>query len=214
MPGPTWWTAPPRARSRARSRPPGAWSGARSRATEGLRGLGQGPAAEAHRDARRPASGTGAADRRPDRQPARATSAGAVLVPGVARSSGRRGRAPAASACSGRNVSHITASSSVRVAPERLLDQARLRAVRQAGRVQRDRADVDALARAELAVDVVDDLLGLHVGVVVRAARSPAGPSRASAGRTSRSRSSGPGRSGARAAAGAGARPWARSRRC
>src|SRR4051794_23082505 len=39
---------------------------------------------------------------------------------------------------------------------ERLLHEARLRAVGQAAGVQRDHPDVYALARAELAVDVVD----------------------------------------------------------
>ena len=65
-------------------------------------------------------------------------------------------------------MSHITASSFVGFAADRLLDEPRLRPVRQARRVQRDAADVDALARAVVAVDVVHDLLRLHVGVVVR----------------------------------------------
>ncbi len=50
---------------------------------------------------------------------------------------------------------------------QRGLDEARLRPVRQAARVQGDHPDVHALARAELAVDVVDGLLGLDVRVVV-----------------------------------------------
>ncbi len=58
---------------------------------------------------------------------------------------------------------------------ERLLDQAGLRPVRQARGVHGDRADLDPLARAEVAGDVVDDLLGLQVRVVVGERRSRSG---------------------------------------
>ncbi len=54
------------------------------------------------------------------------------------------------------------------VRADRLLRAAGLRTVRQAGRMQRDRADVDALARAELAGDVRDHLLRLEIRVVIR----------------------------------------------
>src|SRR5437764_12848770 len=49
--------------------------------------------------------------------------------------------------------------------PDRLLGQPRLRPVRQSGRVQRDRAHADALARAEVPADVIDHLLRLQVRV-------------------------------------------------
>src|SRR5436309_6306458 len=48
---------------------------------------------------------------------------------------------------------------------EGLLHRAGLGAVRQPARVQREAADVDALARGVVAVDVVHDLLGLEVRV-------------------------------------------------
>jgi hypothetical protein len=68
---------------------------------------------------------------------------------------------------SGRNVSHITASSLVDVAPSAFSTGPRLRPVRQPARVQRQAADVDALARRVVAVGVEHDLLGLDVRVVV-----------------------------------------------
>ncbi len=54
------------------------------------------------------------------------------------------------------------------VQPDRLLGEPRLRPVRQPGRMQRDRADVDALPRAEVAGDVIDHLLALQIRMVVR----------------------------------------------
>src|SRR4051794_28647023 len=51
---------------------------------------------------------------------------------------------------------------------DRLLREARLRPVRQARRMERDRADLDALPRPEVAGDVIDHLLRLQVRVVVR----------------------------------------------
>src|SRR6266571_2657620 len=53
------------------------------------------------------------------------------------------------------------------VRADRLLREARLWTVRQARRM-RDRTDVDASSRAELAGDVVDHLLRLQIRVVVR----------------------------------------------
>ena len=52
--------------------------------------------------------------------------------------------------------------------PERLLGEPGLRAVRKAGRMQRDPPDLDPLARREVPVDVIDHLLALQVRVVVR----------------------------------------------
>src|SRR5918995_3339646 len=52
--------------------------------------------------------------------------------------------------------------------PEGLLDKAGLRTVGEARWVQRDRPELDPPARAEVARDVVDRLLALEVGVVVR----------------------------------------------
>src|SRR3954454_17721127 len=49
------------------------------------------------------------------------------------------------------------------VEADALLRQAGLRAMRQAGRMQRDRPDLDALARAEVSGDVIDHLLRLEV---------------------------------------------------
>src|SRR5436305_10871475 len=51
---------------------------------------------------------------------------------------------------------------------DRLLGEPRLRPVREPGRMQRDRADLDALARAEVAGDGIDHLLRLQVRVVIR----------------------------------------------
>ena len=64
---------------------------------------------------------------------------------------------------SGRKVSTITASSSVRVTSLAGDDGAGVRAVRDAVRVQRERRLLDAAAAAELAADVVEHLVGLHV---------------------------------------------------
>ena len=52
--------------------------------------------------------------------------------------------------------------------PDRLLREPGLRPVRDARRMQRHGADLDPLARPELAVDVIDHLLGVQVRVVVR----------------------------------------------
>src|SRR3954451_3252461 len=54
------------------------------------------------------------------------------------------------------------------VRADRFLREAGLRAVREPGRMERDRADVDAAARAELAGDVIDHLLGLQIRMVIR----------------------------------------------
>src|SRR4051794_18716938 len=54
------------------------------------------------------------------------------------------------------------------VHPDRLLGKPGLRPVRQPRRMERDRSDLDALARAEVAGDVIDHLLRLQVRVVVR----------------------------------------------
>src|SRR6185312_7221213 len=51
---------------------------------------------------------------------------------------------------------------------EGLLGEAGLWTMWKSGRVQRDRADGDALSRSEVAGDVVDHLLGLEIRVVVR----------------------------------------------
>ena len=51
---------------------------------------------------------------------------------------------------------------------ERRLGEARLRPVRQARRMERDRPDLDAAPRAEVAGDVIDHLLRLQIRVVVR----------------------------------------------
>src|SRR4029078_3745336 len=82
----------------------------------------------------------------------------ALLVPrqrvrGVVEVSGERGELERAE-----RVAHHGQLLGARGA-EGLLDQAWLGTVREPGRVQRDRPDVDALARAELAVDVIDHLL-------------------------------------------------------
>ena len=86
-----------------------------------------------------------------------------------------------------RNVSHMTASSSVgaRRASAR---RPRLRAVRQPVGCSVSAPLSTPCARAEVAVDVVDELLGLEVGVVVREGPPRRGRSRGCAGRTSRSR--------------------------
>ena len=62
----------------------------------------------------------------------------------------------------------MTASSSVRVMLAAGDDRAGVRAVRDAARVQRERRLLDAAAAAELAADVVQHLVGLHVRVGVR----------------------------------------------
>ena len=74
-----------------------------------------------------------------------------LLVPRVRVHAVVERRARASSACSGWNVSHITASSCVSVIADRLLREPGLRPVRDARRVQRDRADLDPLPRREVA---------------------------------------------------------------
>src|SRR6187397_1879279 len=51
---------------------------------------------------------------------------------------------------------------------DRLLGEARLRPVRDPGRMQRHGTDLDALPRRELPVDVIDHLLALEIRMVVR----------------------------------------------
>ena len=94
-----------------------------------------------------------------------------VVRPLTRATSGSTRRPRSASACrltcSGRNVSTITASSSVPCRADRRLGAARVRAVRHAVGVQRDRAVLDALAAHELGAGVVDHLVRHHVRVVV-----------------------------------------------
>ena len=52
--------------------------------------------------------------------------------------------------------------------PSAFFGEARLRPVRQAGRMEGDRPDLDAAPRAEVAGDVIDHLLRLQIRVVVR----------------------------------------------
>ena len=64
-------------------------------------------------------------------------------------------------------MSIITASSSVRSGPQALFDRARMWAVRDAARVQRNRRALDAFAAAEVAVDVVEHLVAIDVAMVI-----------------------------------------------
>ena len=71
-------------------------------------------------------------------------------------------------------MSHITASSFVASSPSAFSTVPGCGPCGRPDGCSVMRADVDALARGVVAVDVVHDLLGLHVGVVVGQRRSPA----------------------------------------
>ena len=104
----------------------------------------------------------------------------------------RRGRARSVVSRSGWNVSHMTASSCVSVSPIDFSARPGCGPCGMPDGMQRDRADVDALPRGEVARRRNRSSPRCSHSSGGTGSGSPAGRSRACAGRTSRSRSSGP----------------------